>query len=140
MPQNTRGVKYGMPQKRHSAYNAPGFGGTGTDSMASGAGNMESAAGTAGNISVTETGSISAGKSERGTAATAKNTQTGTNTAQKTFRRSHCVSHGNVLSETVAQKADGLGLLFSKDDMLRGFIMAEVLGRPKCLRRGGGMI
>lgn len=34
----------------------------------------------------------------------------------------------------------GFGLLSSQDDLLRGFIMAEVLGRPKCLRRGGGRI
>ncbi len=32
--------------------------------------------------------------------------------------------------------ADGLKLDFSGDNLLRGFVMSEVLGRPKCLRRG----
>jgi hypothetical protein len=32
--------------------------------------------------------------------------------------------------------ADGLKLDFSGDNLLRGFVMSEILGRPKCMRRG----
>ncbi len=52
------------------------------------------------------------------------------------------VSKGQVNAQAVAgnkagtNMADGLKLDFSGDNLLRGFVMSEVLGRPKCLRRG----
>lgn len=154
IPRKSRGVAFGMPQMQRTADNAPRLDGAGTESTVPGTGNVISTTGSiasgagtagsadirAGNTGSLKSGSLSTGNKKRGTTVTDMDTQTGTDAAQITPGKSYRIKHGHVRDKTVAQKADGLGLLFSKDDMLRGFIMAEVLGRPKCLRRGGGRI
>jgi hypothetical protein len=39
-------------------------------------------------------------------------------------------------ANAVTAVAGGLKLDFSAENLMRGFIMSEVLGRPKCMRRG----
>jgi|CZCB01.1.fsa_nt_gi hypothetical protein len=64
--------------------------------------------------------------------------RTSQDTAQGTSGKGSRTRHGNTQSKTASQYAGSLELLFSEDDLLRGLIMLEVLGRPKCFRRGGG--
>jgi hypothetical protein len=38
--------------------------------------------------------------------------------------------------KTGSNMADGLKLDFTEENLLRGFVMSEILGKPKCFNRG----
>lgn len=86
----------------------------------------------------TQPGSALAGNPAHGAAASDRGMQTSQETAQMTSEKGYRTRHGNAQSKTVSQYTGNMELLASEDDLLRGFIMSEVLGRPKCFRRGGG--
>ncbi|HOQ06400.1 MAG TPA: hypothetical protein PK127_09160 [Clostridiales bacterium] len=96
-------------------------------------------AGSTGSAGPVRTGSLSAGKPGYEAGAAGNHAKTGSGTANKTASKNPGGNPGRAQTSAASRYADGLGLLFSEDDLLRGFIMAEVLGRPKCLRRGGGL-
>lgn len=81
-----------------------------------------------------------AGDIKRGTAMSGGSVQAGANAARRTSGKSHRDKVDRAGSKTVSRHAMDPELFSSEDDLLRGFIMSEVLGKPKCLRRGGGRL
>jgi hypothetical protein len=94
----------------------------------------------AASVGRTQSGPSMAGDIKHGTAMSGGSVQAGANAARRTSGKSHRDKDGRAGSKTVSRYAMDKELFSSEDDLLRGFIMSEVLGKPKCLRRGGGRL